>query len=174
MKARKAKGKGKANTWQGDFPGGNTLEDGYLGAAPAASYEPNALGFYNMIGNVWEWVDSSYKRPKGQQERQGAGAQEELTLKGGSFVDSLDGTVNHKATAATRMGNTADSGGVNTGFRCARGRGGRRRGSDPELFQSRLQEIMAEGGADALREHLAARGMSMATGADLRRARDEL
>ena len=33
---------------------------------------------------------------------------------------------------------------------------------------------MAEGGAEALREHLAARGMGMATGADLRRAREEL
>ena len=97
----------------------------------------SALGFYNLLGNVWEWVDSWHRSPKGQQEGGGqgggGGGGEQLTLKGGSFVDSRDGKTNHKVTAATRMGNTADSGGVNTGFRCARGRGGRRRGSDPAL-----------------------------------------
>ena len=30
----------RVNTWQGEFPGGNTLEDGFLGAAPADAFEP--------------------------------------------------------------------------------------------------------------------------------------
>ena len=39
---------------------------------------------------------------------------------GGSFVDSADGSWNHMARVSTRMGNTADSGSHNSGFRCAR------------------------------------------------------
>ena len=43
------------NIWQGDFPNSNTEEDGFSGAAPAKSFEPNGFGLYNMSGNVWEW-----------------------------------------------------------------------------------------------------------------------
>ena len=45
----------QANIWQGDFPHNNTMEDGYLGTAPAKSFKANQFGLYNVIGNVWEW-----------------------------------------------------------------------------------------------------------------------
>ena len=35
----------------------------------------------------------------------------------GSYVDTLEGEYNHAIKVSTRMENTADSGGANTGFR---------------------------------------------------------
>ncbi|MGJ8610145.1 MAG: formylglycine-generating enzyme family protein [Octadecabacter sp.] len=48
------------NTWQGDFPQTNSQDDGYLGTAPANSFEPNGYGLYNMTGNVWEWAQDFF------------------------------------------------------------------------------------------------------------------
>lgn len=48
------------NTWQGDFPSTNTQDDGFLGTAPARSFEPNGFGLFNMTGNVWEWAQDYF------------------------------------------------------------------------------------------------------------------
>ncbi|WP_170311932.1 formylglycine-generating enzyme family protein [Sulfitobacter sabulilitoris] len=49
------------NIWQGQFPRQNTARDGYLGTAPARSFDPNGYGLYNMVGNVWELTSETFK-----------------------------------------------------------------------------------------------------------------
>ena len=47
-----------------------SLDDGYAVTAPVSSYQPNALGLYNMSGNVWEWTCSDYNpNYKGDEQR---------------------------------------------------------------------------------------------------------
>ena len=54
------RGRMMANTWQGEFPWQNLLEDRYEGTSPVGSFPPNGYGLYDMAGNVWEWTVDYY------------------------------------------------------------------------------------------------------------------
>ncbi|TSL04266.1 Sulfatase-modifying factor 2 [Bagarius yarrelli] len=99
----------RTNLWQGSFPEGDTAEDGYHGVAPVTAFPPqNSYGLYDMLGNVWEWTSTRFTSP-----------QVMYVLRGASWIDTADGSANHRARVTTRMGNTPDSASDNLGFRCA-------------------------------------------------------
>ena len=50
------KGRMMANTWQGEFPWQNLLQDGFESTSPVKSFPPNGYGLYDTAGNVWEWT----------------------------------------------------------------------------------------------------------------------
>jgi formylglycine-generating enzyme required for sulfatase activity len=53
-------GRPMANTWQGEFPWQNRVEDGYEGTSPVGAFPSNGYGLYDVIGNVWEWTADWY------------------------------------------------------------------------------------------------------------------
>ncbi len=54
-------GRFMANTWQGEFPWQNRVEDGWEGTSPVGSFPENGYGLLDMIGNVWEWTTDWYR-----------------------------------------------------------------------------------------------------------------
>ncbi|KAM9724656.1 inactive C-alpha-formylglycine-generating enzyme 2 isoform 1-T1 [Dama dama] len=95
---------------QGKFPKGDKAEDGFHGISPVNAFPPqNDYGLYDLVGNVWEWTASQYQ----------AADQDMRVLRGASWIDTADGSANHRARVTTRMGNTPDSASDNLGFRCA-------------------------------------------------------
>ncbi|XP_020749382.1 inactive C-alpha-formylglycine-generating enzyme 2 isoform X2 [Odocoileus virginianus] len=100
----------RTNLWQGKFPKGDKAEDGFHGVSPVNAFPPqNDYGLYDLVGNVWEWTASQYQ----------AADQDMRVLRGASWIDTADGSANHRARVTTRMGNTPDSASDNLGFRCA-------------------------------------------------------
>lgn len=125
-------GKAKANTWEGDFPYRNTLNDRFYNAAPVKSYDPNGYGLYDMAGNVWEWCadyyDSRYystthtsagiKEPRGSKvsyDPEEPYAKKRV-IRGGSFL--CNDSYCSGFRVARRMKSTEDSGMEHLGFRC--------------------------------------------------------
>ncbi|KAL2087006.1 hypothetical protein ACEWY4_018065 [Coilia grayii] len=99
----------RTNLWQGAFPDADLVEDGYHGISPVNAFIPqNSYGLYDMLGNAWEWTASRFP-----------GGQLMYVLRGASWIDTADGSANHKARVTTRMGNTPDSASDNLSFRCA-------------------------------------------------------
>ncbi len=69
------------NVW---FP----FDDGAAVLSPAGGYKPNAWGFYDMIGNVEEWVADTYGEypPNGSDESAATGGKGRI-IRGRSWLD---------------------------------------------------------------------------------------
>jgi formylglycine-generating enzyme required for sulfatase activity len=131
------KGKPKANTWQGVFPSSNTNWDKFEGLAPVKSFAPNAVGLYDMAGNVWEWCADWYREDYYSSLQQNTNSNTRVTInptgptnsydpqepntpkrvvRGGSFLCNASYCKGYRVTA--RMKTSPDTGLEHTGFRC--------------------------------------------------------
>ena len=118
-------GKHRCNVWQGDFPNKNSATDGYLWTAPVTAYRKYDNGFYNLLGNVWEWCADRFHPTWHAKESEatrinpkGPASGDSRVMKGGSFL-CHDSYCNRYRLGA-RTANSPDSAATNLGFRCAR------------------------------------------------------
>ena len=123
-----------ANTFHGEFPGGDTAADGFSSTAPVKSFPANGYGLYDMAGNVWElcsdFYDPAYPtyckkdNPAGPDtwlnrmtgEKKG-GAAHHVT-KGGSYLCHISYCMRYRPAARHSL--EEDSPANHTGFRCVK------------------------------------------------------
>jgi formylglycine-generating enzyme required for sulfatase activity len=124
--------KKQCNYWQGIFPYKNDVTDGFFGAAPVKSFEPNGYGLYDMAGNVWEWCADNYTynyynefekvqtaiNPKGPLKSYDPDEPlvAKRVMRGGSFLCNESYCSGYRASA--RMKSSPDSSMEHLGFRC--------------------------------------------------------
>ena len=84
-------------------------DDGFTFTSPVGSFEPNAFGLYDMIGNVWQWTADCWTPAAGGQP---CGLR---VLRGGSWMSDPSG-----ARVTSRLRTEAADADINIGFRIAR------------------------------------------------------
>jgi formylglycine-generating enzyme len=118
-------GKHMCNIWQGRFPHHDSAEDGFAGTAPVSAFEPNGYGFFNLTGNVWEWVADWFSPdwhlragPAAFFQPVGPANGTHKVMRGGSYL--CHASYCNRYRVGARTANTPDSSTGNCGFRCAR------------------------------------------------------
>ncbi len=109
----------RCNIWQGVFPGTNSEDDGFLTTAPVRTFEPNAYGLWQTVGNVWEWTGDwfgpRYYKFSPETDPKGPSLGAARVMRGGSYL-CHDSYCNRYRNSA-RSSNTPESSMGNTGFR---------------------------------------------------------
>jgi formylglycine-generating enzyme required for sulfatase activity len=124
-----------ANTWQGEFPWQNLLEDGYEWTAPVGSFPANGYGLFDMAGNVWEWTSDWYREHRNIEKscctvENPRGGQRDASydprtpevriprkvMKGGSYLCAPNYCRRYRPAA--RMAQTIDTSTCHLGIRC--------------------------------------------------------
>lgn len=118
----------------GNFTGGNDVSptgrrwanafvgygDGYWGAAPVGSFQPNAWGLYDMAGNLSEWVadcwHASYRRAPADGAAWFNPGCRGRVIRGGNWANSPE-----QSRAAWRQSQDSDTTNARIGFRLVRG-----------------------------------------------------
>jgi len=87
------------------------------GTHPVGQKQPNAWGFYDMIGNVWEWTNDRYGRYSSKQKQDPQGPKKGVmrVSRGGNWSDSIQ-----QNRSAARYGFGVRTKQNNLGFRLAR------------------------------------------------------
>jgi len=117
------RGKMMANTWQGEFPWQNVMQDGFAGTSPVKKFPANGYGLYDMAGNVWEWTcdlftpdhDEATERPCCAPGHSADGIERRVT-KGGSHLCAPNYCLRYRPAA--RQGQAVDTSTSHIGFRC--------------------------------------------------------
>jgi len=129
-------GRPMANTWQGEFPWQNRVEDGHEWTAPVGSFAPNGYGLYDMAGNVWEWTTDWFQdhtqniksacctidNPRGGERDRSCDPRTPTikiprkVMKGGSFLCAPNYCRRYRPAA--RMPQPIDTSTCHLGFRC--------------------------------------------------------
>jgi formylglycine-generating enzyme required for sulfatase activity len=111
----------EANVWEGHWPTFNEVDDGYFYTAPVGSYQANAFGLNDMLGNVWEWTadwyGSDYYSKSPNRNPLGPATGENRVARGGSWFCSPNycGAYNSHYRGASPPDHAFN----NVGFRCA-------------------------------------------------------
>jgi len=128
-------GRPMANTWQGEFPWQNLVQDGYEWTAPVESFPSNGYGLFDMAGNVWEWTTDWFQHhsksehacctvenPRGGERDQSIDPRTPAlsiprkVMKGGSYLCAPNYCRRYRPAA--RMAQMIDTSTCHLGFRC--------------------------------------------------------
>lgn len=88
-----------ANIWHGTDHLKPDYSDGFLYTAPVASFKPNPLGLYDVLGNVFEFCSGSLPRDNGRKVAHARGGSWWCSASACSFFNTKDiGSVNPHAS----------------------------------------------------------------------------